>query len=227
MAHIPPVCDMAELRSHGIGVPIIFPIDAQGIDVVSELHLCIRLSLKASTIWVEREIYHLDTGLLVHTFHETAKVTDNGNVVWELGMGKYRVCGWPNSQMGVSTKILAPLRSSTAAFSTPPVISVKTELGVDNVIDLSDSSSEDVPMHKAVVHDSPHLFLFASYVTPSPSSSVPSTPSVPTSKPLQTIVQCLRRLGSMPGSKNVLKKIDYDKIKIHEVNHLPPRFDGT
>ena len=31
----------------------------------------------------------------------------------------------------------------------------------------------------------------------------------------------------MPGSKNVLKKIDYDKIKIQEVHHLPPRFDGT
>ena len=31
----------------------------------------------------------------------------------------------------------------------------------------------------------------------------------------------------MPCSKNVLKKIDYDKIKTQEVNHLPPRFYGT
>jgi hypothetical protein len=31
----------------------------------------------------------------------------------------------------------------------------------------------------------------------------------------------------MPGSKNVLKKIDYDKLKIQEVNHLPLRFNGT
>ena len=31
----------------------------------------------------------------------------------------------------------------------------------------------------------------------------------------------------MSGSKSVLKKIDYDKIKIQEVNYLPPRFDGT
>jgi hypothetical protein len=130
---LPPVSEMAELRSHGIGVPIIFPIGAQGIVVVSELHLSIRFSLKASTIWVEREIYHHDTGLLVHTFHETSKVTDNGNVVWELGAGKYRVCGWPYSQMGVSTEILPPLRSSTVAFSTPPVISVKTEPGVNKL----------------------------------------------------------------------------------------------
>jgi hypothetical protein len=103
MAHIPPVCDMAELRSHGIGVPIIFPIDAQGIAVVSELHLSIRFSFKPNTIWVEREIFHPVTGLLVHTFHETSKVTDDGNVVWELGAGKYRICGWADSQIGVST----------------------------------------------------------------------------------------------------------------------------
>jgi hypothetical protein len=93
----PPVSEMAELRSNGIGVPILFPIDPTGIIVVSCLHLSIRFSLQAGTIWVEREIFHPDTGLLVHTFHETSKVTDNGNVVWELGAGKYRVCGWPYS----------------------------------------------------------------------------------------------------------------------------------
>jgi hypothetical protein len=133
---------MAEFCSHGIRVPILFPIDAEGTAVVSGLHLSIRFSLKANTIWVEREIFHPDTGLLVQTLHETS----NGNVVWELGAGKYRVYGLPDSQMGVSTEILAPLRSSTAALSTPLVISVKTKPGVDNVIDLSDSSNEDVPV---------------------------------------------------------------------------------
>ncbi len=221
---------MAELRSHGVGVPILFPIDSQGIAVVSELHLCIRFSLKPNTIWVEREIFHPDTGLLLHTFHEPSKVSDNGIVVWELGAGKYRVSGWADSHIEVSTEILTPLRSSTAAFTTPPLISVKTEPGLDNVVDLSDSSSEDAPVqHEDVsVHDSPHLFPSAAYVTPSPSPSVPSPTSVPsTSKPPLPIVQYLRRLGSMPGSKNVLKKLDYDKIGIQEVNHLPPRFDGT
>jgi hypothetical protein len=186
---IPPVSEMAELRSNGIGVPILFPIDAAGIAVVSCLHLSIRFSLKDSTIWVEREIFHPDNGLLVHTFHETSKVTDNGNVVWEFGAGKYRVCGWPDSQLGVSTETLAPLRSSTADFSTPPVISVKTKPGLDDVIDLSDSSNDDVSLQKAAFHDSPPLFPSASFVTPSPSPSVPSILSVPsTSKPPQTIV---------------------------------------
>ena len=220
---VPPVSEMAELRSHGIGVPILFLIDAHGIATVSGLHLSIRFSLKATTVWVEREVFHLDTRLLIKTLHETSKLTGNGNVVWELGAGKYRVYGLPDSQMGVSTKILASLRLSTSAFITPPVIRVKTESGVDNAIDLYDSLNEDVPVQKVVVHDSDPLFPSASYVTPSPSHFVPLSPSVPsTSKPPQTIVQCLCRLGSMSGSKNVLKKIDYDKLKIQEVNHLPP-----
>jgi hypothetical protein len=222
---IPPVSEMAEFRSHGIGVPILFRIDAECIDVVSCLHLSIRFSLKTSTIWVEHEIFHPDTGFLVQTFHETSKLTENGHVVWELGAGKYRVYGLPRSQVGVSTKILAPLRSSTADFSTPPVISVKTKPGVDDVIDLSDSSNDDVSLQKVVFHDSPPLFPSAFFVTPFPSPSVPLTHSVPsTSKPPQTIVQCLRRLGSMPGCKNVLKKLDYDNLKIQEVNHLSPLF---
>ena len=120
-------------------------------------------------------------------------------------MEKYRVYGLPNCQMGVST----PLRSSTSALDTPPVISVKMARTVESVIDLFDSANEDVPMQKVVVHHSTPLFPFVFYVTPSPSHSMPLIPSVPfTSKSSQTIVQCLRRLGSMPSSKNVLKKID-------------------
>ena len=207
--------------------PYSLPIDAQGIVVVSEIHFSFRFSLQVNTILVDREIFHPNIGLLVHTFYVSSKLIDIGNM-WELGAGKYRVCGWPDSQRGVSTKPLAPLRSSTADFSTPPLVSVKTEPNVDNVVDLSDSSTKDVHVKKVVVHDSPPLFSSDSFVTPSPSRYVPLSPSVPsTSKPPPPIVQCLRRLGSIPGIKSVLKKIDYDKIKIQEVNHLPPCFDGT
>jgi hypothetical protein len=72
---------MAELCSDGIDVPILSPIDGKGIDVVSELHLSIRFYFKPNTIWVEHEIFHPDTGLLMHTFHETSKVSENGIVV--------------------------------------------------------------------------------------------------------------------------------------------------
>ena len=226
-SNIPHVFEMAKLCSHGIGIPILFSIDAHGIVVVSDLHLSIRFSLKASTIWVECEIFHPHTGLVVQTFHETSKLTDNGNVVWELGAGKYRVYGLLDSQIGVSTKILASLWSSISALSTLPVIRIKAEPSVDKVIDLFEFLNEDVLVQKIVVHDFAPLFPSASYVTPSLFRSVSLSPSVPpTSKPPQTIVQCLCRFGFMSDSKNVLKKIDDDKLKIQEVNHLPPRFDG-
>jgi hypothetical protein len=78
---IPPVSEMVELCSHGIEVPILFPIDAEGIGVVLGLHLSIRFSLKANTIWVEREIFRPDIRLLVQTLHETSKLIYDGHVV--------------------------------------------------------------------------------------------------------------------------------------------------
>ena len=58
---VPPVVEMLELRSHGIGVPILFPVDVDGIVAISYLYFSIRFLLKANTIWVEREIFHHDT----------------------------------------------------------------------------------------------------------------------------------------------------------------------
>jgi hypothetical protein len=83
-----------------------FPIDADGIHVVSGFYLSIMFSLKTSTIRVKREIFHFDTGLHVQILHVTSKLTHNGNIVWELSEGKYMVYGLPDSQMGVSINIL-------------------------------------------------------------------------------------------------------------------------
>ena len=99
---------MAELRSNANDVRILFPIGAHDIVVVSELHLCLRFSLQPDTVWVDREIFDSDTGLLVCSFYESSKLTDNGNV-WELCAEKYKVVGWPTSQMKVSIELHAPL----------------------------------------------------------------------------------------------------------------------
>ena len=117
------------------------------------------------------------------------------------------VYGLPYSQMGVSTKILSPFRSSTSIFSTTPLIKIKIEPSVDNVIHLTNSLNEDVPVQKVVVHDSTPLFHYASYVSPF----------------LLALCLKLLRYHLYP---NLPKKIYYNKIKIQEVNHLPPCFDG-
>ena len=42
----------------------------------------------------------------------------------------------------------------------------------------------------------------------------------------QCIVQSLWKLTQMPGCKNILKRLDYDKIKTMDVEFLPPTYDG-
>jgi hypothetical protein len=39
-------------------------------------------------------------------------------------------------------------------------------------------------------------------------------------------MQYLRRLASIPGSRNELASIDYDKIAYHKVQYLPPSYNG-
>ena len=40
------------------------------------------------------------------------------------------------------------------------------------------------------------------------------------------VMQCLRRIASIPGSKNELASIDYDKIAYHKVQYLPLSYKG-
>ena len=43
---------------------------------------------------------------------------------------------------------------------------------------------------------------------------------------VSSIIDCLKGLRYLKGSRNVLSKIDYDTIDIHKVNILPPTFNG-
>ena len=221
--------EMAELRAYGLGIPILFPISEARFACVSAVYLSIRFSFKESSILIEWEIYNLVTSLVTVTILESSKVAENGSIVWELGAGKYKVYGLTESQMGGSTQILTPFLSSTSILNTFLLARVKVELGAHVVIDISDSSDED-----ATTLPTPVLNPSPSSQSPCPSTFLtlaspirPSEHSMPSSlKPSGSIVQALRRLDSMPGSKNILKKLDYDSLKIQEVNYLPPCLDG-
>jgi hypothetical protein len=39
-------------------------------------------------------------------------------------------------------------------------------------------------------------------------------------------MHCLRRLASIPGSRNELALVDYDKIAYHKVQYLPSSYNG-
>ena len=129
--------------------------------------------------------------------------------------------------MSNPTQFVTPRQSSTCIITPPSTVRVKIEPGVQAVIDLSESS-EDVALHAP-----------APLVSPIPEAQPPLHTSLsplctPALKSLhasslvqsQCIVQSLRKLTQMPGYKNILKRLDYNKIKTMEVEFLPPTYDG-
>jgi hypothetical protein len=76
---VPSVSEMVELRANGLGILILFPVDANDVAFVSSLHLSIKFLLQDSTIWIEHEIYDIATFLLSLTMRESPRVADNGS----------------------------------------------------------------------------------------------------------------------------------------------------
>ena len=220
---VPSASEMVEFRANGLGIPIIFPIDANGFPSVSSLHLNIKFSLQDITIWVEREIYDSATTLLSLTMRENSRVADNGSSMWEFRVGKYWLYGLPSTCTNVSTVIHTLPHSSASTFNTPLVVKIKIEPGIYTVIHLSDSSDGNEPLMSTPINKPSPSFLHSTFVTP-PFVS-PFTPSP--AKPPNSIFQCLRIIASMRSRKNILKKLDYDTLQIEEVNFLPHRFDGN
>ena len=153
---MPCVSEMVELRANGIGIPLLFPIDANRFGFVSSFHLHIRFLLQNSSIWVERKIYDNATSLLSLTMREHSRVADNRSLVWELCIGKYRVYGLPNYCSYVSTVIRTRPRSTSSTLNTPPLVKLKIETGIQTVIHLLDSSDGDEPLYPLPF--STHLF---------------------------------------------------------------------
>ena len=209
---VPSLLEMAELRANGFGVPILFPIDADGFAHVSSLHLTIWFTLQVDSIWVEREIYDPLTSLLSLTMRENPILTDNGSSVWKLAAGKYKVYGLPESRPHVSTEIRTPPYSSASTFNTPPAIRVKIEPGIHIVIHISNSSDGDEPVHSTPMVE-PSLSPLAPLCDPPIVRLDPMCLFTPfSSKPTLSILHCLRTLASMPDRKNIFKKLDYDNF---------------
>ena len=158
---------------------------------------------------------------------EASKHFEDGTIIWTLKPSKYRVYGLTTFHMSNPTQFVTPYQSSTCTITSPPTVRVKIESSVQAIIDLSKSSEDDAS------HAPPYL------VSPIPGAPPPSHTSL---FPLctlalkslhasslmqsQCIVESLRKLTQMPGHKNILKRLDYNRIKTMEVEFLPPTYDG-
>ena len=119
------------------------------------IHFGIRFSLIENTICLEHEIYNLNMSLLSVTLRENSKV------VWELGPSKFRVYGLPDSQLGVSTDLLSPLRSSTCTLGTPPIIKLSPVCTMSSIclnFSMSLHPLNLIPVSKCLLcHNIPHV----------------------------------------------------------------------
>ena len=222
---VPDLVNMVEIRAHGLRILLLLPVDNFGLAVVSSFCLSIRFKLLASSIWIEFELVDPVTLQISHTITELSTHSEDGSTLWNLHSSQYRVYSVVDSEMPSSSDVLPSSRSFTHTFSTPPVVPIKVEPGLDHVINLSDSSDDDRCVLPEV-DPSPQ----APFASPVP---LPANFQIPTSalressvRQPRSIVDSLCKLANMPGSKNVLKKLDYDSLRIVHAEFLPLRFDG-
>jgi hypothetical protein len=107
----------------------------------------------------------------------------------------------------------------------------------NNLVNLSSDSSEcaipNVPPPTPTTHtpvsDSKYSEHSKSVFTPigsSGHSNLSQPPCHPNTHGYPSIMQCLRRLASFPGSINELASLDYDKIPYYKVQYLLPSYNG-
>jgi hypothetical protein len=158
---------------------------------------------------------------------------DNDGHHWVLPPGRYRAFGLTAALMAASTDLLS--QPSDMSSVQPPLLhSVKLEFP-DGLVHLSSDSSEDelpsasLPSPAAYTPNTDskctkHSKSVFTAVGSSGHSNLSRPPFHPREFP--SVMQCLRGLASIPGSRNELASIDYDKIAYHKVQYLPPSFNG-
>jgi len=105
---------------------------------------------------------------------------------------------------------------------------VKIELGLKTIYELSDDSDRDVEFLKSESEVQPSLSTEAvrKETTPRVSPSRNPRQSKVVASPVVSIVTSLMCFGGRKWSKSVLFRINFDAIRLQQVDYLPPRYDG-
>ena len=218
---------MAFVRADFHSVPVSFPLGEDGLAMVTGTTLSLRFNFREATLYVEEEVFDDLTGELSHAVGQLSRKNDVGTF-WLLNPGKYRVYGVSESVLDASTELLPSRESSTVCIETPVFSKVKVEPGLDTIHELSDDTENEVellrPVRKVDRALSPQATRREATLRVSPSRT--STPSNIVPKPVGSIVHSLMKLSARKRSKNVLSRIDFNAMKLQQVDFLPPRYNG-
>jgi hypothetical protein len=127
--------------------------------------------------------------------------------------------------MAASTELALSLWSPSFTNYIPVSSRVKVEPSVESITILSDDSNVSSPQDATPAkcrsgnlpsHDVPNE-------SPACTSQTVLQPSLQSQS---SILNCLKRLRFTKGSRNALKKVDYDSVQHLKVDYLPPVFNG-
>ena len=211
---------MVVISVKGDDVPIMFPVEDDGYADVSSCRLALRFHMIPDSIYIDQNIYDPASGVLSHTISQTPTRTSAGRT-WRLLPGKFTAYGLKVS-VQVDSEALCHLQpqSSTLRMATilKNVKEERTDVGITLLSD--DLDIEAVPSEN-VGQQSSHISRPGrsrnADCTPSPAQLDTSTSSV---------LQFLRALRALKGSRNALSRLDYDSIPAYAVQTLPPKFNG-
>ena len=204
------------------------PLGDDGLAKVANSFLSLRFRFHPNSIHVEEEVFN-DNGDLSHiVFHMSFRIDDGR--VWFLLLGTYKAIGVTESEMATTTVLLTPSISLTSTTQAPLLATVKKEPDIQEVTLLSDDSDDDVPPASDIASLTPPPSQDQPFINPlrvphSPTVSQPSTSRPPVhpgvSKDRPSVVHHLKLLATRPGSKNILRNIDYESVR-HEKVDFPP-----
>ena len=211
---------MVMISVDGDVVPIMFPVDDDGYADVSTCRLALRFHMIGDSIYIDQNIYNPELGVLSHTIGQTPTSSSTGRT-WRLLPGKFTAYGLKVC-VQADSEDLCHLYPSSSTLQTATILrDVKVERTDPHITLLSDDSdSEPSPVVKDG-HESSHVSIRS---TSRDAQCTPSPAQVDTS--FSFVMEFLRALRMLKGSRNVLSRLDYDTIPAYVVQTLPPKFNG-
>jgi hypothetical protein len=180
--------------------------------------------LNIASLYIDEEVFDSVSDDVSHTIGQIPMCNRDGKH-WLLRPGRFRLYGLSESTMTSSTELAPSLRSPSFTNHTHISSRIKEEPGMESITILSDdsdvSSPQDTMPAKCRSGNLPCQDV--------PNESLACTSETVLQPGLQSqssIMDCLKRLRFTKGSRNALKKVDYDSVQHLKVDYLPPIFNG-
>ena len=212
--------EMVVISVEGDAVPIMFPVQDDGYAKVSACRLALRFRMIPESIYIDQNIYDPASRVLSHTIGQTPTPTSIGRT-WRLLPGKFTAYGLKVS-VQVDSEELCHLQPPSSSLQMATIFkNIKVECSDVGIMLLSDDSdAEPLPSEKEGQQSS-HISRCASS-----RNADCSPPLVQLDTSSSSVLEFLRALRALKGSRNALSRLDYDTIPAYVVQTLPPKFNG-